>query len=198
MSVWMVPFELQNILLPNLVWWWSIISRSVMQKNLFAIFKVKVTVRAHRIKIWLFLLVDLLNCWTADSLATKSGLMVHHHVCVCVWWGELLSRSRLPQKFKILMNVCPDNIFWTAEPFTTEVGMMIHHHKPECFSKRLVCCLQDQGHGHSEWSYNKNMTFLYIFWTADPFTTTLCLMAQHDKVDCLVKDWIAQLRSRSR
>ena len=51
-----------NILLPNLVLWCSILSWSVMQKDWFAIFKVKVTARAYMIIIWQFLLY-LLNCW---------------------------------------------------------------------------------------------------------------------------------------
>ena len=36
-----------NILLPNLVFWCIIMSGSVMQKDWFAVFKVKVTARAH-------------------------------------------------------------------------------------------------------------------------------------------------------
>ena len=62
MFVRIISFEPQNILLPNLVCLWSIMSQSVMQKNWFTVFSVKVTARAYIIKIWLFLLF-LLNCW---------------------------------------------------------------------------------------------------------------------------------------
>ena len=67
MFVWMIFSESQNILLSNLVWWCSIMRQIVMWKSLFfcfvfAVFKVKVTARAHMIKIWLFLLY-FLNCW---------------------------------------------------------------------------------------------------------------------------------------
>ena len=55
----------------------------------------------------------------------------------------------------------------------------------DCLSKRLVCCLQ--GQGHSEGSYNQNMTFWYIFWTSYPFATKLGLVAHHHKLDCLVR-----------
>ena len=51
-----------NILFPNLVLWCIIMSRNVLQKDWFLIFKVKVTARAHMIKIWQVLLY-LLNCW---------------------------------------------------------------------------------------------------------------------------------------
>lgn len=33
---------------------------------------------------------------------------------------------------------------------------MVHHHEGECRVKKLGCCLQ--GHGHSEGSYDQNMT----------------------------------------
>ena len=61
MFVLVISSKLPNILLPNLVLW-CFMSRSLMQKDWFAIFKVKVTARAHMIKIWLFLLY-FLNCW---------------------------------------------------------------------------------------------------------------------------------------
>ena len=52
--VQMISPELLNFLLPNLVWWYIILSRSVLQKN-WSIFKVKVTARAYIFQIWLFL-----------------------------------------------------------------------------------------------------------------------------------------------
>ena len=39
-----------NLPLPNLVWWCVIMDQSVLQKDWFAVFMVKVTVRAHIIK----------------------------------------------------------------------------------------------------------------------------------------------------
>ena len=61
MFVQMVSSKLLNILFPNLVLWLIIMRWSVMQKDWFAIFRFKVTARAHMIKIWQFLLY-LLNC----------------------------------------------------------------------------------------------------------------------------------------
>ena len=52
-------------------------SQIVFQKDWFAVFKVKVTVKDN-IKILLF------NILTADPLATKLGLMVHHLVVGCL------------------------------------------------------------------------------------------------------------------
>ena len=48
--VQMISSKPPNILFPNLVLWCIIMSRSVMQKDWFAVFKFRVTVRAHLIK----------------------------------------------------------------------------------------------------------------------------------------------------
>ena len=58
----MISSKSPNILLPNLVLQCIILSWGVRHTDWFAIFKVKVTARAHMIKIWLFLL-HFLNCW---------------------------------------------------------------------------------------------------------------------------------------
>ena len=54
MTVRMIPSEMLNLLLPNLVWWCIIMSQIVFQKHWFAVFKVKVTVKDSMIKMWLF------------------------------------------------------------------------------------------------------------------------------------------------
>ena len=68
-----------NILFPNLVLWCIIMSRRVMQKDWFAIFKVKVTASAHMIKIWQFLLY-LLNCW---SFCYQTWFNSNNHKPMC-------------------------------------------------------------------------------------------------------------------
>ena len=52
--VQMIASELLNLLLLNLVWWCITVSQIVFQKDWFAVFKVKVTVKDYIIKIWLF------------------------------------------------------------------------------------------------------------------------------------------------
>ena len=96
---------LQDILSPNLVWLCSIIRQSVVQKNLFTVFNVKVTVRAYIIKIWLFLLC-LHNCW---SVCNQTWLDSTARVS-CGKVGLLRSRSRSQQMFK--MSVCPIVVWW--------------------------------------------------------------------------------------
>ena len=115
--------------------------------------------------------------WTTEHFVTKLGMAMQHHepewaFCYQTWFhctlslarvsygeiGLLCSESRSQQSFKMLMNVCPDDIFLIAEPFTTKLGRVMHHYEPDCLPERLVCCLQVQG--HSEGSYNQKCDFL--------------------------------------
>ena len=50
----MISSESLNRLLPNVVWLCIIMSQSVFQKDVFAVFKVEVTVKDNIIKIWHF------------------------------------------------------------------------------------------------------------------------------------------------
>ena len=143
MFVQMISSKPPNILFPNLVLSCIIMSRSVMQKDWFAIFRVKVAARAHMIKIWQFLLY-LLNCWPF-CYQTWFASIYHKPECFYGEIGLLCSRSRSQQHFKMSMNVCLD-IFWITEPFATKLGTVMHHHEPDCCSKRSVCGLQGQGH----------------------------------------------------
>ena len=61
--VQMICPEPLNHFLPNLVWWYIIMRGSVMNKNWFTIFNVKVKARADIIKQWLFYYISkLLVC----------------------------------------------------------------------------------------------------------------------------------------
>ena len=75
MFIWMIPPQLPNLLTPNVVWWCIIMGQNVTQADWFAVFKFKVTARAHLIRYDCFCHVS----WTADLLATKVNWMVHHH-----------------------------------------------------------------------------------------------------------------------
>ena len=105
----------------------------------------------------------------------------------------LVFTTKLTAKFQNVMNVCPDHTIWIAVPFTNKLVMVMHHFEPDYLQKRLICCLHGQvvcclqGQGHSEGSDFKNMTFWYIFWTADPFATKFGLLVHHLWLDCLVK-----------
>ena len=72
--------------------------------------------------------------------------------------GLLCSRSQ--RRFKILVNVCLDNIFWTTEHFVAKPGMVMQHHKPKCYTEKLVHCAECQG--HSEGFYKQNMIIFVV------------------------------------
>ena len=144
MSVNVYPddiFLMLNILLPNLVLWCIIMSQIVFQKDWFAVFKAKGTEKDHIIKI----------CLSFKLLILLQLNLVWWHIIISwivLWkgWIALLwSRSRSQQRFRISVNVHQDDIS-TAEPSVTKHGIVIHHHRPECHARRLVCCLQVQGH----------------------------------------------------
>ena len=74
MFVRMIFSESQNILLPDLVWWCSIISQSVMQNG-----GGGWRSRSQWGLIWSKYDSFYNIFWTVDSLATKLCLMIHHH-----------------------------------------------------------------------------------------------------------------------
>ena len=141
----MISYEMLNHLLPNFVWWCTIMSQIVFQKDWFAVFKVKVTVTDNIIKIcllnilsellillqinlvWLYIIIRWIDLWT-DGIAL------------------LWSRSRSQKRFRIPVTVHLDDISSAAEPSITKLGMVMQHHGPEHHARRLVCCLQVQGH----------------------------------------------------
>ena len=52
--------------------------------------------------------------------------------------GLLHLRSRPQRRFKMSVNVCPDDIFWITEHFVTKFGMVMQHHEPECRAELVV------------------------------------------------------------
>ena len=55
------------------------------------------------------------------------------------------------------VNVCPGNIFLTTEHFVTKLGVVMQHHESECEAeKKILHCLQCQG--HSKGIYDPNLT----------------------------------------
>ena len=124
-----------------------------------AIIKIKVTARAHVMKIWLFLQYYL-NCWFLGNQTWSDDTSSEARVSYDKNW-ILHSRSRSQWSFGMLMNVCRDDIFWTTEHFVTKFGMVMQHHEPECHAEKFCCCCL-QGQGHSKGSYDQNMTLLYF------------------------------------
>ena len=143
----MISFKPLNILFPNVVLWCIIMSQSVMQKDWFAIFKVTVTARAHMIKIWQFLLY-LLDCWSFcyqtwfDSTLSQAWMFYGEKLDCCVQGQGYDKISKCQLMFVQMI------FFGSLSLFATRPDVVMHYYEPDCLSKRLVCCLQGQGHSY--------------------------------------------------
>ena len=74
------------------------------------------------------------------------------------WIALLWSQSRSQKRFRIQVNAHLDDISPAAEPSVTKLGLVMQHHGPRCHARRLICCLQVQG--HSEGSFDHVWLFL--------------------------------------
>ena len=134
-----------------------------------------VTLVRNKVKIF------LICCYASSN--EVAGLYLNHCVCPWVWiffLDELVSWCVEPSQPQRITSGLVD-ISWTAQPFLTKLGMVVYYHEIECHVENLVGCLQ--GQGCSESSYNKNMTFCYIVYTAGSFGTKLCFILQHCKLE---------------
>ena len=144
-SISTVSFELLILLLPNLVWWHIIINQSVLQRNWIVVLKVKVTA-----KFQLQILLQLtLVCWY---------ITIRWIVLWKDWISLLWSLSRSQKRFRTPVNVHLDDSSSAAESSVTKLGMVMQYHGPKCHARRLVCCLQVQG--HSKGSFDQIRLFL--------------------------------------
>ena len=200
MLVQMISSKLPNIFKkPNLVLWCIIMSRSVMQEDWFAIFKVKVTARAHLIKIWQFLIYPL-NCWSScyqtwiDHTLSQPRVSYEEIGLLCSW-------SRSQQNFKMSVNVCPDDIFWTDESFTHHHH---HHHQSlNCEGRRgttndfATCSLHFSLFSSALWDLLNSRPVHFLTLSSHLFLCLPCLLPHHEP-DCLSKSGLLSSRSRSQ
>ena len=146
--------------------------------------------------------------WIAELFTKKKLCMVMHHYgpdcvpkrLVCCPQGHchsegsynqsmtfkcfmLWSRSRSQKRFRIPVTSL-DNISSTAEPYVTKLGKVMHHHWPECHARKLVCCLQVQG--HTEAHIIKYDCVYHIYWTTDFLATKFNWMVHYHQLECFV------------
>ena len=123
---------------------------SVLHRNWFAIFKVKVLTRAHNLTLSIIsskLLICLqpnMICWCIIISQT-----VLFKICVAVFKVKVTAKEEN-------VSECLEDIFLTGKYFVTKHGMMMHHYKLEVSVEKLFCCLP--GQGHSKGSNDQNMT----------------------------------------
>ena len=176
-----------------------VVYHRIVGKNVFPIFKQS-RLRLHYSNGSYDKKYDSFYCifWTADSLATRLGPMIHHHKPECC-------NRTTTFKVKVTAKVqnvsdCPYDIFWTAKHFVSKLGILMHHYVPECHTKRLfaISKVKVTARPHSLikiWQF-----LLSSFRAVDPFATKLGLMVHCLKSECLMKklDCCVQYITRSQ
>ena len=117
--------------------------------------------------------------------------MIHHHKpeYPVKKKGLLHSGSRSQRRFRLLVNVCPDDIFWITVHFVTKFGMVMLQYEPECHAEILLLLVLLSSRSMSQWRliWLKYNSFYFIFWTVDSLATKRGLMIHHHKPECHVK-----------
>ena len=87
--------------------------------------------------------------WTADPFATTLGLIVLYHKPECFMekfdccvQGQ--GHSKISKCQWMFVQMIFSELRNLLQP--TKLGMVMHHYELDCRSKRLVCCLQGEGH----------------------------------------------------
>ena len=143
MFVQMISSESVNLLLPSLLRWWIIMSQIILQKDWFAVCMVKVTVNDHIIKILLSKIFSEL------LILLQLGFMVHYHKLNCLvkrFDCSVVVKVKVAEKVQNSSECSSGRYFLGCWPSVTKLGMVMQHHGPKCCARRLVCCLQVQGH----------------------------------------------------
>ena len=119
-----IPSEPQNILLPNLAWWCSTMSRSVMWVKIVCYLQgqghSEGSYAQNRTFYYIF--------WTAHSLATIHGLMIHHHKVIVSCEKKkkvfLRSRSRWHVNKYLSSSYLLDRQAFCYQPSQREAGLL--------------------------------------------------------------------------
>ena len=92
--------------------------------------------------------------WTADSMATRVGLMIHYHKPECL--VEKLDYCIQGQGHSegSKCRCLPRWYFLNRQTFCYQTRIVMHHN--EHHAKKVVCYFQ--GQGHTKGSYEQNMT----------------------------------------
>ena len=115
-NVQMISSEPLNLLLPKLAWWCIIMGQSVWPKDWFAIFKVKVTMKAHPTRY------DFPTV-SADPCAIKFNLRIHYQMQDCLVWRLDWCGHSEGSEFCCICQSC---IFCTTDYFATKLGVLMY------------------------------------------------------------------------
>ena len=143
-KIWLASIcssELQILLWPNLVWWYVTISKRILWKDCFAMFKVKITATVQKPIEWLSRWYLLSN---SEPFVARLNMMMYHQ---SVMWKEYF--AIFMAKVTVGAHTFKFDYFYLQNCWSidaTNLSLMVHRHKLECLVKRLVCYVQGQGH----------------------------------------------------
>ena len=98
---------------------------------------------------------------SADAFATKLVLMAYHHKVECLLKRldcSVVVKVKVTEKVKNSSECSCGRYLLSCWPSVTKLCMVMQHHGSKCHWRRLVRCLQVQG--HSEGSFNQIWLFL--------------------------------------
>ena len=158
-------------------------SQIVFQTDLFAVFKVKVTVKDSIIKVCLLHVLSELLILLQLNLVLWY-IIIRWIVLWKDWIALFLSRSWSQKRFRIPVNVHLDNISSAAEPSVTKLCMMIQHVWPKCSTRGLVAVFKLRVTVRDH--LIKYDCFCHICWTPDLFATKFNWMVHLRKLECFM------------
>ena len=94
-----------------------------------------------------------------------------------IWWDIIISQSVIYEKwvsiFKVKVtvtelwfiqwNMTISIMFWTADFLDNQLSLTVHVYKPECLVKKLLCCIQGQGHSEGselQWMFARTLSLI--------------------------------------
>ena len=160
--------------------------QSVMRIDWFALFKVKITGKAHTFRYECFHHIF----WTADLFAFRFNGMVHHHKMECrVKIGLLCSRSRSHCGFKTSFNLWLSYVVCTNDFLATKSIQCVHClsliTKPITIrwacadSKTDLQCHKARKEERKIFSVQGNYLFFFFFLTLRPDVAGLTELSHH-------------------
>ena len=170
-------------MLPNLVWWCCRMNQSVTQnKNCL----LSSRPRSQRGLILSNYYSDYYIFWTADSLATRSGLMIDYH---------------RPERLVEKLDYCSKGQGHSeGSKFRCLSRWYFLNRRTFCYQTRYcdasswagvsckkICLLFSRSRSKQGLVWSKYDSFYCIFRIADPFATKLGLMVHYHKPECLMK-----------
>ena len=98
-----------------------------------------------RLKVSVNVSLDDILC-IAEPFVTKPSMVRHHYQCekwVSIFKDKVtVTEFRFIQSNMTISIICSELlIFWGDQ-----LSLTVHVHKLECLVKRLLCCIQGQGH----------------------------------------------------